>query len=504
MSASKDPNLPGDMPDPEVVASAMATMRRSMEHKREETNDDDGDEEKEDVEDLEEDDSVVLTARLLGLSRTISSSEDRFLPLSDGTSFRGALFADRWPCGQGTLVAPRGARPLNPLASVFDGFFDRGRPTRGETRWENGDVYRGEHDRHGRPDGAGTLFFGGCSHAPAPMSDDGGDHDGEDDVTKASWTCPCPQRCSGPRRYEGELEGGMLHGRGRLLFHDGREYSGGFFRNTLAGQGQMRYPDGRVVQGWWDRAWPLHPATHRVEGARLVTPTFTYEGPVVHGYAHGKGGARTWTWRKGGLDGEGQSEVRVQCGDFHFGIFTVPPAAWVRALCIEALCDEVVERAERLRARREEEAAVAAQKEAAARQAVAAEAATTASAEATQSLLAAAMMEETEEEPVMEETEGHAVLRKQATSSLLAAAQGVDDAAATSRQATSSLLAAAETPGGGGVQDELLAAGVVGADSAEGNSSSGGLTSSSSSSDGDDGERPSNDSAQATSALLSL
>ena len=34
-------------------------------------------------------------------------------------------------------------------------------PTHGTTRWENGDVYTGEHDGHGRPHGEGTMTYGG-------------------------------------------------------------------------------------------------------------------------------------------------------------------------------------------------------------------------------------------------------------------------------------------------------------------------------------------------------
>ena len=41
------------------------------------------------------------------------------------------------PCGKGTLVIPRGVHQLNPIARVYEGHFEKGVPTTGETNFEN-------------------------------------------------------------------------------------------------------------------------------------------------------------------------------------------------------------------------------------------------------------------------------------------------------------------------------------------------------------------------------
>eukprot|EP00946_MAST-07B_sp_MAST-7B-sp1_P003210 g3210.t1 len=268
---------------------------------------------------------------VIGFSGTISDSGDSFIPLTNvateagSTFYMGKTFNNTTPCGLGKMVCKRGARPMNPLAHTFEGFWDDGRQRHGTTRWENGDIFVGEHDEHGRPHGSGRMEFGGCMNAGSQV---------------------CSRFCTGPRSYTGEWSKGKLHGVGELKFLDGRVYRGGLRLNTLNGPGTMQYPDGRVLSGTWLGAWPLHPATHIVVNATLRDKNSTTKvSRAVHGYAHGNG-VRVWhkvtSIRNDGRKVQARPEV-TQDGTFHWGIFIKPTKIWVTELVLDIIMDDVFE-----------------------------------------------------------------------------------------------------------------------------------------------------------------
>ncbi|MBB5211904.1 C13 family peptidase [Microbulbifer hydrolyticus] len=53
--------------------------------------------------------------------------------------------------------------------------------------------------------------------------------------------------------YNGEMEGGLFHGEGELIWPDGREYRGGFRKGMLGGQGKFTYADGCIYEGEFAR-----------------------------------------------------------------------------------------------------------------------------------------------------------------------------------------------------------------------------------------------------------
>ena len=379
-----------------------------------------------------EDDRKVPTK----FSNTISDSGDGFLPLAgstitkSSTFYRGKTFQGTTPCGIGNLVAKRGARPLNPLAHTFEGFWGEGRQHHGTTRWENGDVFVGEHDEHGRPHGSGRMEFGGCLHAAGYRV--------------------CPRFCTGPKWYAGDWCKGKLHGVGELAFLDGRRYRGAFRHNTLSGFGTMQYFDGRLVSGDWLGARPLHPATHVVKNATLRDALSTTKvSCAVHGYAHGAG-MRVWTKLR-------PKSIQHQEGTFHWGVFVRPTQMWVGELvlevCVDDVCEEVAFRAATKASSSSssgdtdddgdsEEVAGSSALLSFAQGAVA-------SANATSALLAAAHEDDTSAEATsallatvqpVGETPGHLELRRRSTSELLSAAHAISDDVV---QATSQLLLAA-------------------------------------------------------------
>jgi hypothetical protein len=246
----------------------------------------------------------------------------KYVKLKDGTSYCGSIFNGEKPIGIGTLVVGRGQHQTNPLARVYDGHFnERGEPIYGETRWENGDVYSGEHDAFGRPHGVGKIIYGGCEHFNLlPVT------------TTAATTTPlsaCPRYCTGPSMYKGTFNHGDLHGKGILHFMDGRVYKGEFYRSMLAGKGTMTYQDGRTVSGLFHLNKPMHPKSHVVYDAFLVGKNFSFKGDVCHGYPHGSG-TRTKVTTQGKIE---------EIGYFHWGIFEIPLEILIKDLCYELLTE---------------------------------------------------------------------------------------------------------------------------------------------------------------------
>ena len=90
-------------------------------------------------------------------------------------------------------------------------------------------------------------------------------------------------------QYWGTLEGGLLHGRGRVEWRNGAAYSGSFANGLFSGKGHLRYSTGDVVEGDFEEGQP--------SGKISLT---TRSGAIYHGQA-----------RLGQLEGNG----RFQDGD---------------------------------------------------------------------------------------------------------------------------------------------------------------------------------------------
>ena len=50
-------------------------------------------------------------------------------------------------------------------------------------------------------------------------------------------------------RYEGWLRSNRFHGKGRLIYTDGKIYEGNFLFNLRNGKGLTKYPDGASYYG---------------------------------------------------------------------------------------------------------------------------------------------------------------------------------------------------------------------------------------------------------------
>ena len=270
------------------------------------------------LEDLNSESSLELV-RMAGIdefSGTISDSGETFVPLrglavaKTSMFYKGKTFRGKSPCGMGKIVANRGARLMNPLAHVFEGFWEGGIQRHGTTQWENGDMFVGDHDAHGRPHGSGRMDFGGCLHAGEAV---------------------CPRFCTGPKCYFGDWSKGMLHGVGELAFRDGRVYRGRLINNTLCGLGTMYYTDGRKVTGEWLHAKPLHPSTHVAVNVVIEDVLKTTKvSCAIHGFAHGVG-TRKWH-EKGKQD---------QVGEFHWGVYIKPLDVWIAELVVSFVDSDV-------------------------------------------------------------------------------------------------------------------------------------------------------------------
>lgn len=49
--------------------------------------------------------------------------------------------------------------------------------------------------------------------------------------------------------YTGSFKNGKRHGRGKLVFQDGKVYEGQFADDKISGIGTMKNPDGKIYEG---------------------------------------------------------------------------------------------------------------------------------------------------------------------------------------------------------------------------------------------------------------
>lgn len=123
--------------------------------------------------------------------------------------------------------------------------------------------------------------------------------------------------------YTGQFRRGAMSGRGKLARSDGVVYEGDFARNQMHGQGTLSIPEQFTYEGRFDKDRPhghgrmTYPGGASVEGqfdnyqvqgpATLIWPTGErFEGPLLGGRPHGEG---AWT----------RADKAVVRGTFEFG-----------------------------------------------------------------------------------------------------------------------------------------------------------------------------------------
>jgi len=132
---------------------------------------------------------------------------EKFETRRSGNMFRGQVNAQGRPDGTGFKLFPNG--------SVYEGFFEDGQ-CHGEGRGVSmaGDVFQGNF-KYDVMDGYGFYMW----------------NDG--------------------RIFEGDWKQGRKNGLGRYFWCDGKVYDGEFKDNECHGKGKLFYPDGKVFEGFW-------------------------------------------------------------------------------------------------------------------------------------------------------------------------------------------------------------------------------------------------------------
>lgn len=57
----------------------------------------------------------------------------------------------------------------------------------------------------------------------------------------------------GGQRYEGEMQNGKMHGKGKMISPDGTRYEGDWINGLPHGFGTMTWPGGFVETGRWEK-----------------------------------------------------------------------------------------------------------------------------------------------------------------------------------------------------------------------------------------------------------
>eukprot|EP00937_MAST-01D_sp_MAST-1D-sp2_P005553 g5553.t1 len=84
-------------------------------------------------------------------------------------------------------------------------------------------------------------------------------------------------------KYEGEWEGGKMHGRGKLTLKSGSVYTGGFAHGKFHGQGLLRSADGSIYEGEYKDD------KKHGKGKQTFKSGSVYTGGFAHGKFHGQG-----------------------------------------------------------------------------------------------------------------------------------------------------------------------------------------------------------------------
>lgn len=116
---------------------------------------------------------------------------------------------------------------------VYEGRFENGRRTVGETRYTDGDVYTGGYDGP-YPSGQGILSMNDGTVYEGNFKK--GEFEGRGILKNPDGTI----------KYKGEFKDGDLHGRGVLNIDDGNVYEGSFKDGNLHGRGVFKYSDGTI------------------------------------------------------------------------------------------------------------------------------------------------------------------------------------------------------------------------------------------------------------------
>ena len=96
--------------------------------------------------------------------------------------------------------------------------------------------------------------------------------------------------------YEGQFLNSNIHGKGKYIFADGREYDGEWVNNKLHGKGRFKWPDGRTYTGEY--------LNDKKDGKGLFEwpDGKKYNGEWKNGKQHGFGeyfNVADKTWKKG-------------------------------------------------------------------------------------------------------------------------------------------------------------------------------------------------------------
>lgn len=181
---------------------------------------------------------------------------------SDGTTFQG-----RWENGHRSLV--------------------------GTLRFPGKGYYDGECKSH-RPHGHGTYVYASGARREGQWDygracGEGAETYDNGDVFVGKWTGGGPYDgttyiWSNGQRYDGEFNSkSQSHGRGSMVYANGRHYEGQWLKDHRHGHGIMTYPDGTRYEGQWrEGLWHGHGAVAYADGSR-------YEGQWVNDKRHGPG-----------------------------------------------------------------------------------------------------------------------------------------------------------------------------------------------------------------------
>ena len=154
--------------------------------------------------------------------------------MNDGGSYKGK-WKDGHQHGQGIFTFPTHSKFSN-----YEGEWNRGRMVKGKLKWKNGDVYDGELDGVGNPNGKGVFKW-----AQSELLYNG---EWKTGVRAGKGTLIYPNG----KKYEGDWECDQMHGRGRFEWENGEIYEGEWKKGVRDGKGKLVYSTGERYEGAWE------------------------------------------------------------------------------------------------------------------------------------------------------------------------------------------------------------------------------------------------------------